>query len=968
MTVGQAPRLTVIPPDRGSFPLDHEGLCKEVSNRYLKCVQQLKGNAFDCRALAAEYMKCRIDNKLLAEEPLVNLGFRESEINADARLPKTAVPGDVLVRQREDRKESQGFVAGQSVVENYAREQSILSKTIKIEITNCVSQFRATLIDTFICLFAMAENTDSNIPGEDWAPWTVYNSSNVYVCRSLSHLLYRLHTAPSQKHKFVLSTHIRNFEDSFRSSEVNTARIIMALDPDYLALMLRSSVSIASCALSIITSLVCDDASARHLVTLLPHICSFMSFLIESDDKVDPTTEELLQRCSFSASHLKARLISDCLSILTSMALLLGRDTINASTMDSIDLTEAVDDLSRDMFDVAIADDGAYNENAGKCITLSLSYITIITATENCHLCELIERREFKEAAMLAEQLERELDALAAAHLDESMAQAAEAAETREEADLCMGPLLLRLGQSILQSLSSAKGDHAASDIATIYLTSLKCTMELIPSPQRSTLLGECLSSDNLDVMVMLFELCTTSESTLSGAEEQIRISSAAAKLLDQSLHKSGIALASSFLAQMLERYGLAALGYDAENKDGGSDLMKRLCALVRRTEIEIHLGLYDFLRCGSSVGGVSASFLLLETILVGLGEQESLLPSCHDLFATIHRTMNTVFEFFDELAPENKDKAADMLTCCSRLIGCWMTLEPLHLKSLYLRKLPKMLSVISPDDFKWLLPTFDYIDAVDLDAVPSILSACLNCLSLAAAEVMDVGHTATNVCNDNKTFSMCYGMLERLFLEGTTDCAAMLASVDLGTFRSSAPHELRGFDYGKIIERGNVHFSPRPPLEVCIPIPVDIHAVPGATAGAQCVVELMQSDLVAMLCCCHPRLRRSTESHKDTPIDLKAIHEAIDGSLTSSADLRSEWSDTLCKASLATAAVCLCRLHQSDVRTFMEGSAAFIVMVHLKPVDAHPEALQCLVDDGWISADSASSAEFVCSLASAIR
>ncbi|CDR94306.1 hypothetical protein, conserved [Babesia bigemina] len=131
MTVGQAPRLTVTPPDRGSFPLDHEGACRTVSDRYVKCVRALKGNAFECRSLAAEYMKCRIENKLLVEEPLSNFGFRDSDINPDvstAKSPENIVTGESLVRPREARKESRGFVAGSSVVENYAKEQSFLSR------------------------------------------------------------------------------------------------------------------------------------------------------------------------------------------------------------------------------------------------------------------------------------------------------------------------------------------------------------------------------------------------------------------------------------------------------------------------------------------------------------------------------------------------------------------------------------------------------------------------------------------------------------------------------------------------------------------------------------------------------------------------------------------------------------------------------------------------------------------------
>ncbi|EDO07225.1 Cytochrome c oxidase assembly protein COX19 domain protein [Babesia bovis T2Bo] len=130
MSASHVPRLTAIPPDRGSFPLDHEGLCKDVSERYLRCVKQLRGNAFDCRSLAAEYMKCRIENNLLVEEPLSNFGFREKDIQPchQESVVNTAVRGNDLIPQRESRKEAQGFIAGEAVVDNYARNQSALSR------------------------------------------------------------------------------------------------------------------------------------------------------------------------------------------------------------------------------------------------------------------------------------------------------------------------------------------------------------------------------------------------------------------------------------------------------------------------------------------------------------------------------------------------------------------------------------------------------------------------------------------------------------------------------------------------------------------------------------------------------------------------------------------------------------------------------------------------------------------------
>ncbi|RPA84668.1 hypothetical protein BJ508DRAFT_205769, partial [Ascobolus immersus RN42] len=49
-------------PERGSFPLDHDGECKPVKERYLACLKKAKGtNQMDCRLLAKEYLKCRMD-------------------------------------------------------------------------------------------------------------------------------------------------------------------------------------------------------------------------------------------------------------------------------------------------------------------------------------------------------------------------------------------------------------------------------------------------------------------------------------------------------------------------------------------------------------------------------------------------------------------------------------------------------------------------------------------------------------------------------------------------------------------------------------------------------------------------------------------------------------------------------------------------------------------------------------------
>ncbi|OQE37844.1 hypothetical protein PENCOP_c009G00129 [Penicillium coprophilum] len=64
------------PPERGSFPLDHEGECKHIISGYLKCIKMNKGtNDEACRKLAKEYLACRMDKNLMAPDNFENLGL-----------------------------------------------------------------------------------------------------------------------------------------------------------------------------------------------------------------------------------------------------------------------------------------------------------------------------------------------------------------------------------------------------------------------------------------------------------------------------------------------------------------------------------------------------------------------------------------------------------------------------------------------------------------------------------------------------------------------------------------------------------------------------------------------------------------------------------------------------------------------------------------------------------------------------
>ncbi|UKJ88279.2 hypothetical protein MACJ_000723 [Theileria orientalis] len=111
MTVGVSKRIKPTPPDRGSFPLDHEGLCKHSSEKYLDCIKSFNGNSTNCRSLASAYLKCRIENGLLHDEPLTNLGFRDTEIEHDSS--HKVVDADSELKPRSDRKENKGFIAGE---------------------------------------------------------------------------------------------------------------------------------------------------------------------------------------------------------------------------------------------------------------------------------------------------------------------------------------------------------------------------------------------------------------------------------------------------------------------------------------------------------------------------------------------------------------------------------------------------------------------------------------------------------------------------------------------------------------------------------------------------------------------------------------------------------------------------------------------------------------------------------------
>ncbi|CAK3994776.1 cytochrome c oxidase assembly COX19 [Lecanosticta acicola] len=80
------------PPERGSFPLDHEAECQPIMKEYLKCLRRHRGVNDDlCRQLSKSYLQCRMERNLMAPDSMRNLGFHdpESEAQAAAAAAKT---------------------------------------------------------------------------------------------------------------------------------------------------------------------------------------------------------------------------------------------------------------------------------------------------------------------------------------------------------------------------------------------------------------------------------------------------------------------------------------------------------------------------------------------------------------------------------------------------------------------------------------------------------------------------------------------------------------------------------------------------------------------------------------------------------------------------------------------------------------------------------------------------------------
>jgi len=89
----------VLPPEKGSFPLDRESVCADKGSVYRKCLLEHDNSSTICRQKARDYFECRMDNGLMKREPWEKLGLGDDQLESSDTKKGTT-------------KEKSGWVAG----------------------------------------------------------------------------------------------------------------------------------------------------------------------------------------------------------------------------------------------------------------------------------------------------------------------------------------------------------------------------------------------------------------------------------------------------------------------------------------------------------------------------------------------------------------------------------------------------------------------------------------------------------------------------------------------------------------------------------------------------------------------------------------------------------------------------------------------------------------------------------------
>ena len=64
-------------PDKGSFPLDHDGECKVAYLKYMVCLSENSHKNSACREQSKDYLECRMEKNLMVKEEWSKLGYSD---------------------------------------------------------------------------------------------------------------------------------------------------------------------------------------------------------------------------------------------------------------------------------------------------------------------------------------------------------------------------------------------------------------------------------------------------------------------------------------------------------------------------------------------------------------------------------------------------------------------------------------------------------------------------------------------------------------------------------------------------------------------------------------------------------------------------------------------------------------------------------------------------------------------------
>lgn len=110
--MNQTPRAgSVNPPARGSFPLDHDGVCKPFMARFLACLARAGGAHGECRDFSRDFLKCRMEGDLMLPEDLDSLGFAK-DVRVEPSLEAPPPPPRELIAGLSSAKKGGGSLFG----------------------------------------------------------------------------------------------------------------------------------------------------------------------------------------------------------------------------------------------------------------------------------------------------------------------------------------------------------------------------------------------------------------------------------------------------------------------------------------------------------------------------------------------------------------------------------------------------------------------------------------------------------------------------------------------------------------------------------------------------------------------------------------------------------------------------------------------------------------------------------------